>query len=59
MPLTVVHVVFLDSDQSGDAHSGASSGHESNASDGEWIYIRIEKFTFYYYRGIEWLQIGA
>ena len=25
----------LDSDQSVEAHSGASSGHESNASDGE------------------------
>ena len=27
--------LFLDSDQSVEAHSGASSGHESNASDGE------------------------
>ena len=28
--------VFLDSDQSVEVHSGTSSGHESNASDGEY-----------------------
>ena len=27
--------LLLDSDQSLEAHSGASSGHESNVSDGE------------------------
>ena len=31
----IIYKSILDSDQSVEAHSGASSGHESNASDGE------------------------
>ena len=31
--------LLLDSDQSLEAHSDKSSGHESNASEGEWTLL--------------------
>ena len=47
-----VYYSVLDSDQSSGAHSSASSGHESDQTDGESSQLNLYLMFFSCYRGI-------